>query len=148
MTTSAMDRTSGARQLVGATPHGSRPRQVVTTLAIVAGAAMVAWSAWLHYYLWSHYDYKVIHLLGVAFLAQAIAGFAIAVALVAFRRLVTVALGALYCAASAGALVLSATVGFLGVHDDFATPYAGLAFATEVVGFVVLVGASAAMLRR
>jgi hypothetical protein len=60
----------------------------------------------------------------------------------------TVVLGALYCAASAGALVLSATVGFLGVHDDFSTPYAGLAFTTEVVGFVVLVGAGLAMLRR
>jgi hypothetical protein len=109
---------------------------------------MVAWSAWLHYYLWSHYGYKHIPQLGVAFIWQSIAGFVLAATLALSRRLVAVALGAGYCAASAGALLLSVWFGFLGIQESFTTPYTGLAFAVEVAGFVVLVGAGAAMLRR
>jgi hypothetical protein len=129
-------------------PHGSRIRQVVTTLALVAGAGLIASSAWVHYYLWSHYHYKSIPQLGVAFIWQAVVGFVLAVALVLSRRLVAVALGAGYCAASAGALLLSVWFGFLGIQETFATAYTGFAFAVEVTGFVVLVAAGVAMLRR
>jgi len=146
--TSMTFRTSGPLQVATAAPHGSRTRRALTTFAVVVGAAMIAWSAWVHYYLWSHFNYKEIHLLGVAFIMQAIAGFVVALALLVFRRLILVGIGAIYCAASAGALILSATRGFLGIHDNFQTPYAGLAFTTEVIGFVVLVGAGLAMLRR
>jgi hypothetical protein len=98
--------------------------------------------------LWSHYHYKSIPQLGVAFIAQAVVGFVLAAVLVLSRRLVAVALGAGYCAASAGALLLSVWFGFLGIQESFATPYTGLAFAVELTGFVVLVASGIALARR
>jgi hypothetical protein len=115
---------------------------------VVAGAGLVAWSAWLHYYLWSHYGYRHIPQLGVAFIWQSVAGFVLATGMVLSRRLLAVVLGAGYCAASAGALLLSVWFGFLGIQETFATAYTGFAFAVEVTGFVVLVAAGVAMLRR
>jgi hypothetical protein len=114
---------------------------------IVVGAAMIAASAVIHLHLWMD-GYKDIHLIGPAFLFQAISGLAVAVLLLAFRRLVLVVAGLLFCAGSVIALLLSATVGFLGLHDGLGVPWAGWSLGTELAGFVVLAGCAGLMLRR
>jgi hypothetical protein len=117
-----------------------------TTVGIVAGAGMIAASAIIHLHLWM-IGYKHIHLIGPAFLFQAISGLALGVLLVAFRRLVLVVAGLLFCAGCVLALLLSATVGFLGLHDGLGVPWAGWSLGTELAGFLLLTGCAGLMLR-
>ncbi|MDX6227707.1 MAG: hypothetical protein QOI76_1097, partial [Frankiales bacterium] len=91
---------------------------------IVVGAAMVAVSAVIHLHLWL-IGYRHIHLIGPAFLFQSISGLVVAAALLGFPRLVTVVAGVGFCGGSVVALLLSATVGFLGLHDGLNVPWAG-----------------------
>jgi hypothetical protein len=44
-------------------------------------------------------------------------------------------------AASAGGLLLSATVGFLGIHDGLGVPWAATSLTVELIGVVLLGGA-------
>jgi hypothetical protein len=125
-------------------PRGAR---LGTLGGIVVGAVMIAGSALIHLHLWT-LGYKHIHLIGQAFLFQAVSGLALGVLVVAFRRLVLVVAGLLFCAGSVLALVLSATVGFLGLHDGLGVPWAGWSLGTELAGFVGLSGCAGLMLRR
>ena len=118
----------------------------MTAAAIVMGAAMVAASAIIHLHLWRA-GYRNIHLIGPLFLAQASSGIVLAALLVAYRRLVVVAAGVAFLAGSVAALLLSATVGFLGLHDGLDVPWAGWSLAIELIGLVTLVGAGVALLR-
>lgn len=120
----------------------------VLLAGVVFGAVMVAASAIIHLHLWLQ-GYRHIHLIGPAFLFQVIVGLIVAVALVVYRRLVSLLAGIVFCAGSAIALILSATVGFLGLHDGLGVPWAGWALVTELAGFVVLTAcAGVAMWRR
>jgi hypothetical protein len=114
---------------------------------IVVGAAMVAVSAVIHLHLWL-IGYRHIHLIGPAFLFQSISGLVVAAALLGFPRLVTVVAGVGFCGGSVVALLLSATVGFLGLHDGLNVPWAGWSLISELVGFVVLLAVTALVLRR
>lgn len=111
---------------------------------IVAGAAMVAVSAVIHLHLWFA-GYRHIPRIGPAFLAQSVGGLLLAAVLLGYRRLVAIVLGALYLAGSIGALIISATVGFLGLHDGLDVPWAGASLAAEIMGAVALAAAGAAM---
>ena len=74
-------------------------RWAVTLLA-VAGAGLLVWSGVLHLQLWSE-GYRSISVIGPLFLVQGIASIVLAVALVAFRRLVLLAASATLGAGSA-----------------------------------------------
>jgi hypothetical protein len=142
-------RTSWLRRLLlrpvpGAATAAARAAAVA---GIVFGAAMVAVSAVIHLHLWL-IGYRHIHLIGAAFLLQSIGGLALAVALLAVRRLVVVLAGVAYCGGSVVALVLSATVGFLGLHDGLSVPWAGWSLASELAGLVALATVAAVILRR
>lgn len=104
---------------------------------VVFGAAMVAASSIIHLHLWLQ-GYRHIHLIGPAFLFQVVSGLILAVVLLLYRRLVSLLAGAAFCAGSAVALILSATVGFLGLHDGLGVPWAGWSLVSELTGFVVL----------
>jgi hypothetical protein len=146
--TAATSRASAAGLLLRPVPESLPPAARFGAVGgIVVGAAMIAASAVIHLHLWMA-GYKHIHLIGPAFLFQAISGLALAVLLVAFRRLVLVVAGLLFCAGSVIALLLSATVGFLGLHDGLGVPWAGWSLGTELAGFVVLTGCAGLMLRR
>jgi hypothetical protein len=114
---------------------------------IVFGAAMIASSALIHLHLWL-IGYRHIHLIGPAFLFQSISGVALAAAVVAFRRLVMVLAGVGFCGGSVVALLLSATVGFLGLHDGLSVPWARWSLASELAGFLALLAVAAFVLRR
>jgi hypothetical protein len=111
-------------------------RWAVTLLA-VAGAALLVWSGVIHLQLWSD-GYRDISVIGPLFLVQGIAGIALALALVVFRRLVLLAAGAILLAATAAGLLLSAGIGLFGYTESLAVPYAETSLVVEFTGAAVL----------
>jgi len=121
--------------------------RIATILGIVFGAAMVASSAAIHLHLW-RIGYRDIPKIGPAFMFQWISGFALAATLLVYRRLVVVVSGFAFCAGSVVALLLSATRGFLGLHDGLDVPWANWSLASESAGAFVLLLCAGVMLRR
>jgi hypothetical protein len=115
---------------------------VLGTIAIVAGAALVAATAGIHLHLWLA-GYRHVPRIGPLFLAQAVTGFALAPVVALGRHLAVVIGAALYMATSAAGLLLSATVGFLGIHDGLGVPWAATSLTVELAGMVLLGSASA-----
>jgi hypothetical protein len=117
------------------------------TAAIVAGAALMVATAVIHLHLWL-IGYRHVPRLGPLFMAQAVTGL-VAAPVVALGRQAVVVLGAAaYMAASAGGLVLSATIGFVGIHDGLGVPWAGTSLAVELAGVVLLGSAGVLQLVR
>jgi len=113
---------------------------------LLAAALIVATAAiHLHLYL---VGYRHVRTLGVLFILQAISGFVLGPVLDVGRHLFTVVVGALYMASSAGGLVLSATVGFVGIHDSLTVPWATTSLVIELLGALLLGGAGAVLLHR
>lgn len=123
-----------------------RPRWVgyMDTVLILVGAALIVTTAVIHLHLWL-IGYRHVPRLGPLFLAQAITGLVGGPLLALVRNLIGVVTGAGYMAASAVGLILSATVGFVGIHDGLGVPWASASLGVELAGFVVL-GAAGALL--
>lgn len=81
------------------------------------------------------------------FLAQSISGIGLAIALLVYRRVGALAIGVAYLGGSVVALLISGTVGFLGLHDGFNVPWAAPSLIIELIGFLALTGAGAALPR-
>lgn len=114
---------------------------------VLAGSALVITTGSIHLHLWLA-GYRHVPRLGVAFLAQAVTGLIAGPLLAVTRHLLFVAGGAVYMAASAVALVLSATVGFLGIHDSLSVPWAGWSLGVEIAGFALFSAAGGLLLFR
>jgi hypothetical protein len=114
-------------------------------VALTGGAALVAASGLIHLYLWAD-GYRHVATIGPLFLMQAITGCVLAVALVAYPRVVAAGLGTVYLLASIAALILSATRGFLGFRDTLDAPWAGTSLVVEATGAVLLVVAGMLLL--
>jgi len=124
-------------------PGSLQSRIARWTVLVLAGtgAGFLVWSAVIHLQLWAD-GYKDISVIGPLFLAQGIAGIALAVAIVAFRWLALLVAGAVTGIATAVGLLLSADVGLFGYTESLAVPYAELSLAVEfTAAFVLLVGA-------
>ena len=119
-------------------------RWAVTLLA-VAGAGLLVWSGVIHLQLWSD-GYRSISVIGPLFLIQGIASIVLAVALVAFRRLVLLAAGAVLAVATAAGLLLSAGIGLFGYQESLAVPYAETSLVVEFTSAAVLAAAAAIVL--
>lgn len=111
--------------------------KAIATAAVVAGAGLVATTAAIHLHLWLA-GYRHVPRIGPLFLAQAVTGILLAPMLALGRQLVVVIGATIYMAASAIGLILSATVGFLGIHDGLGVPWATPSLVVELAGFVVL----------
>ena len=113
-----------------------------TVLALAGtGAGFLVWSGVIHLMLWSD-GYKDISVIGPLFLVQAIVCIVIGVAIVAFRWLALIAVGAATGVATAAGLLLSANVGLFGSTESLSVPYAELSLAVEfTAAFVLLVAA-------
>lgn len=105
------------------------------------GAAFLVWSAVIHLELWAD-GYKDISVIGPLFLVQAIACIILAVAIVAFRRLVLLAAGAVAGLATAAGLLLSVYDGLFGYTESLSVPYAVLSLAVEFTAAFVLLTAA------
>ena len=138
-----------ARRMLGlavAGPQGSMTRRVLTTVALVVGAALVATTGAIHLHLWAS-GYRTIPTIGPLFLFQGIAGAALAVVLVAWRRLAAVVAAAGFMVATIGGLLLSVYVGLFGFTDTLSAPFAGLSLAVESAGAVVLAVVGGVLMR-
>jgi hypothetical protein len=124
----------------GLPPDTSWWLRAMTTAAIVAGAALMVTTAAIHLHLWLS-GYRHVPRLGPLFLAQAVTGFVVAPLIVWGRQALLVLGGAGYMAASATGLLLSATVGFVGIHDGLGVPWATTSLIVELAGFVLFAAA-------
>jgi hypothetical protein len=123
-------------------PDALESRIARWTVLVLAGigAAFLVWSAVIHLELWAD-GYKDISVIGPLFLIQAIACIVLAMAIVAFRRLVLLAAGAVAGLATAAGLLLSVYDGLFGYTESLSVPYAVLSLAVEfTAAFVLLTG--------
>ncbi len=84
-------------------------------LRVVVAAALLG-SAGVHYFLWTQ-GYPGI--VGPLFLLNAVAGLVIAIGVLAWRHWLPALLAAGFGVATLVPYTLAATVGFLGMHDQF-----------------------------
>jgi hypothetical protein len=123
-------------------PGGLESRVARAALFVLAatGGGFLVWSAVIHLELWSD-GYRDISVIGPLFLVQGIACIVLAAALVAFRRLVLLAVGAVAGVATAVGLLLSVHGGLFGYTESLSVPYATLSLAVEfTAAFVLLDG--------
>jgi len=106
----------------------------------IVGAVLLAVMGWIHLDLWLD-GYRTIHLIGPAFLLNAIAGFGLAALLLATPRPLVgwvAVLGALTTAGTLVCLLLSTTVGLFGFVETTAADLWWESFCVEVAAVVVL----------
>ena len=104
------------------------------TLRLVGAVALLV-SAAVHLYMWFNgvRDQSV----GPMFMVNAVSGVVIAVMLVQWRHWIPAFLTLGFGAATLGAFIISATVGLLGIHSDWAGWTVWTAATAEVVCIVV-----------
>lgn len=107
----------------------------------VLTAVAVLVSAGVHLRLWLE-GFRDIHVIGPAFLFNAVAGAVIAGLLVTWRHWLPSLLAVGFGASTLGAFVISATVGLFGVHEI----WTGAAQITAAVSEVVAILGGAAVL--
>ncbi len=118
-------------------------RRAVNVLAVL-GAALMVWSAVIHLQLWSD-GYRSIPVIGPLFLIQGIGSIALALLLVARRRVYLLAAGAGLMAGTGAGLLLSVTIGLFGFRDSLGIPEAQTSLMVEFTGAAVLAGAAAVL---
>ena len=114
----------------------------VTLPVRLVGAGLLLAMGGIHLYLWQT-GYKDVHLIGPAFLANAVLGAlaAVAVLLAPRRWLAWVCLLAgLLELGTLGALLLSLTVGLFGFFEAWSAPLVTPTILVEAAGFLVLDG--------
>jgi hypothetical protein len=103
-------------------------------LRMLAALAVLV-SAGVHLYLW--FDlFEHTHVIGPAFMVNAVGGVVIAVLLVTWRHWIPLVLGVGFGVATLGAFVISATSGLYGVHEQWTGWEVWTAAAAEVVAIV------------
>ena len=125
----------------------SRWIRVIILMGMTIGAATVGASGAIHLHLWFA-GYRHVPRIGPLFLAQSVSAFVIAPVIVLSRRTFAVLAGAGFQAASVVGLLLSASVGFLGIHDSLTVPWASTSIVLELTGFVVLSACGYAMVAK
>src|SRR3954447_24201038 len=122
------------------TVSGSRRSETLPWALRIVGAVLLAVMGWIHLDLWLD-GYRTIHLVGPAFLLNAIAGFGLATLLLVTPRalLAWVALlGALTAAGTLGGLLLATTVGLFGFVESTAANLWWESLWVEIAAVVVL----------
>ena len=104
-------------------------------MRIVAAVAVLV-SAAVHLRLWFD-GFRDLHMVGPAFMLNAVAGLVIAVLLVVWRHWIPLLLAVGFGVATLGAFIVSATVGLYGVHESWTGGYVFAAAVSEAVAIVV-----------
>jgi len=125
-------------------PELSHRRNLFITAQVLqlAGVGLLAWIGYIHWILWESppggEGYRFIPTDGPFFLADAIAGVVIAVALLLWPRALVGLVSAGFVAGSILALVISLTVGLFGFNESISAYYVVLALVVESITLVVL----------
>jgi hypothetical protein len=99
--------------------------RILTAIAVLV-------SAYVHLKLWLD-GFRDLHVVGPAFLLNAVAGVVIAVGLVWWRHWLPPLLAAGFGLSTLGAFITSATVGLYGVHEHWVGGYVWAAAVSEVL---------------
>ena len=118
-------------------PPGRTGRRAATLLLRLACAALLAWIGYIHLHLWLE-GYRQIPTDGPLFLADAVAGFALAAALLAWPRPLAGLAAAGYIASDIGALLISLTVGLFGFKESISASYVVQSLAVETITLLAL----------
>ena len=117
---------------------GGTGRRAVALLLRLACAALLAWIGYIHLHLWAE-GYRQIPTDGPLFLLDAVAGFALAAALLAWPRpLAGLLLAAGYIASDLGALLISLTVGLFGFKESLSAAFVVQTLAIEAITLLAL----------
>jgi hypothetical protein len=108
--------------------------RLVALVRLVAAAAVLV-SAVVHLKLWFD-GFRDLHVVGPAFLLNAVGGLVIAVLLVTWRHWVPAFLAAGFGASTLGAFIIATTVGLFGVHEHWVGAYVWIAAVSEAVALV------------
>jgi hypothetical protein len=103
-------------------------------LRMLAAAAVLI-SAGVHLYLWFSV-FKHAHVVGPAFMLNAVGGAAIAVLLVTWRHWIPLVLAVGFGASTLDAFIIAATVGLYGVHEHWTGWEVWTAAAAEVIAIL------------
>jgi hypothetical protein len=116
---------------------GSAGRRAAALLLRLAGVALLGWIGYIHLHLWLE-GYRQIPTDGPMFLLDAIAGFAVATALLVRPAPLAGLLSVGYAAATLGALLISLTVGLFGFHESLSASYVVLSLTVEAITTLAL----------
>src|SRR5580700_9880420 len=112
-TTLRLRRLASPRSPAAPATGGRRAAALLLRLACVA---LLAWIGYIHLHLWAE-GYRQIPTDGPLFLLDAVAGFALAAALLAWPRPLAGLAAAGYIVSDIGALLISLTVGLFGFKE-------------------------------
>jgi hypothetical protein len=117
-------------------PGRRRGSEYVMKMRMLAAAAVLV-SAAIHLYLW--FDvFRHGHVVGPAFMVNAVGGAVIAVLLVTWRHWIPLVLAVGFGVATLGAFIIATTAGLYGVHEHWTGWEVWTAAAAEVVVIVVV----------
>ena len=116
---------------------GRGGRWAAALLLRLGCAALLAWIGYIHLHLWLE-GYRHIPTNGPLFLLDAIAGFALAVVLLAWPRPLVGLLAAGYTAATLVALIISLSVGLFGFQESISASYVTETLVIETITALAL----------
>jgi hypothetical protein len=117
-------------------PPSAATRRVALDVTRGLAAAGVLLSADVHLDLWDLQGYRQIHIIGVLFLLNVVAGLALGVAVLVWRHWLPALAAAGFGAATLAAFWLSVTVGLFGLKESATGSAQLLAEAAEIVAIV------------
>jgi hypothetical protein len=112
-------------------------RRAAALLLQLACAALLAWIGYIHLHLWLE-GYRQIPTDGPLFLLDAVAGFLLAAALLAWPRPLVGLLAAGYTIADIGALLISLSVGLFGFHESIQASFVTESLVIETLALLAL----------
>lgn len=116
----------------------SRGRQAGRLLLRLGCVALLAWIGYIHLHLWLE-GYRHIPTNGPLFLLDAVAGFILAAALLAWPRPLAGMLSAGYTAATLGALVISLSAGLFGFRESISASYVTESLTIETITVLAII---------
>jgi len=116
---------------------GGTGRRAAALLLRLACAALLAWIGYIHLHLWLE-GYRQIPTDGPLFLLDAVAGFALAAALLAWPRPLAGLAAAGYIASDIGALLISLTVGLFGFKESISASFVVQTLIIEAITLLAL----------
>ncbi len=118
----------------------SSPRNLAFSSMMLVGAGLIVATSAIHSDLWSQ-SYRAIPVIGNLFLAQALGGVLLALAVIFYRRPLTAIAGIGYMAATAAGLMVSASIALFGFQESLDAPFAQLTLNLEAAGMIAFTAA-------